>query len=341
MLKHKGTVELTTPRLLLRRFRPGDEKQMFENWATDERVVKYLTWPMHESMEQTREIIRSWIGEYEKNDYYHWVIQMGGVLVGAINLHNIIGHYGCAELGYNLGSRWWGQGIMTEAVEAVMDFFFRQLGGRRLVGRYDPDNIGSGRVMEKLGMQLEGVSRQSFLRRDGTFSDIAWRAILKEEWEIREYGKLKCGTDAFVELPELREGNMTLVCAEKQPEIPEKKYVPAYRFYVMVDGHKVGRVDLRLGYPEVLFFSGQIGYYIDEAYRGRGYAVRACKLLRKVMQAQGMERAYISNAAENAASRRVCEKLEARHVGLYQLPPGHDLRQLGQDYVNIYEYPAE
>ena len=90
--------------------------------------------------------------------------------------------------------------------------------------------------------------------------------------------------------------------------------------------------------PDGLYYGGQIGYNIDEAYRGNGYASRACRLLRAVAKAHGMEKLLITNDVSNYASQRVCEKIPARLVRVARLPEWHELYQEGQRFVNVYEW---
>ena len=87
-----------------------------------------------------------------------------------------------AEVGYVLNRRYWGQGYMAEAVRAIVDFGFRELGMNRIQARCDVPNIGSARVMEKVGMTFEGVLRQQLFEK-GTFHDIKIYSILRSEWE--------------------------------------------------------------------------------------------------------------------------------------------------------------
>ena len=63
---HKGPSELRTPRLLLRRFTPEDAQAMFDNWANDSRVTRYLTWLPHGSPVFTRELLENWCASYER-----------------------------------------------------------------------------------------------------------------------------------------------------------------------------------------------------------------------------------------------------------------------------------
>lgn len=70
MLTHLGTQTLETPRLILRRALPEDAQAMFDNWASDPEVTKFLTWPTYNTVDTAHRILASWIAEYEKPDYY-------------------------------------------------------------------------------------------------------------------------------------------------------------------------------------------------------------------------------------------------------------------------------
>lgn len=74
MLTHKGTKELTTKRLKLRRFTVDDAQDMFNNWASDAEVTKFVSWPPHSTPDLTRELLGKWVEEYEKSDYYSWAL---------------------------------------------------------------------------------------------------------------------------------------------------------------------------------------------------------------------------------------------------------------------------
>ena len=183
MLTHKGTITLTTPRLVLRRLTVDDAQAMYDNWATDEKVPKYLSWNVHESVEFTRELLTKWVSEYDNPKYYRWVIEFADTIIGTINLHDIQDNAECCELGYCIGSKWWNMGIVTEAAGAVVRFTFDELGANRVCALHDTENVGSGKVMQKNGMKQEGLLREHKMRKDGTRGDLAYYAILKKDWE--------------------------------------------------------------------------------------------------------------------------------------------------------------
>ena len=185
MLTHKGTVTLTTDRLVLRRFEIDDAQAMYDNWTTDEKVTKFMTWDIHESVEKTRELLTQWVSQYENLEYYKWVIEYipeNNIIIGDINLHAVSNQSWRADLGYNIGSKWWNKGIMTEAAYAVVEYAFNEIGMNKICAAHDTENIGSGRVMQKIGMVLEGHFYKDSRRKDGSWRDTDWYGILKENW---------------------------------------------------------------------------------------------------------------------------------------------------------------
>ena len=156
--------------------------------------------------------------------------------------------------------------------------------------------------------------------------------------EIAYYNALPVDFSGFIQVPALTDGEIFLVCMKKSPAIPEKKYVPAYSFAVCLGGEKIGECNLRIGYTVGLYYSGQVGYAIDEEHRGNGYAARATSLMAPVARAHGMEKLIITNNYTNTASKRVCEKLNTRLLRQAELPEWTDLYKQGQRFVNIYEW---
>lgn len=182
MIEHKGTKQLQTPRLLLRRAIMEDVQPMFDNWASDPEVTTYLTWPPHSSPAVTEQVISSWIDGYEKPDHYQWMIVLKELdaPIGSISVTDLNDEIQKAEIGYCIGRSWWGKGIMSEALQAVMDYLFDEVGMNRLEARHDPRNPASGAVMKKCGMKYEGTARQSDRNNQG-ICDTCWYALLKQE----------------------------------------------------------------------------------------------------------------------------------------------------------------
>lgn len=181
MLTHKGTVEIKTERLLLRRFRMNDAQRMFDCWANDERVTRYLTWNPHGEVGVTKYILGMWCYEYDKPTHYQWAIEYDGELVGSISIVGFDDMSDRAEIGYCMGFDYWGKGIMTEAVGAVVEFLFNEVGCNRIEIDHLLENPASGRVAQKCGFTKEGVRRE-FFNKNGVFHDDVIYAILRKEW---------------------------------------------------------------------------------------------------------------------------------------------------------------
>lgn len=181
-MKHLGTQTIETPRLLLRRFTLEDAPAMYRNWASDPEVTKYLTWPTHESVTVSRQVLTDWVDQYENDTFYQWaiVLKETGEPIGSIGVVEQNQRAKLAHVGYCIGRNWWHRGITSEAMKAVMDFLFDQVGVNRVESRHDPRNVNSGAVMRKCGMQYEGTLRQSDWNNQG-ICDASWYALLAQE----------------------------------------------------------------------------------------------------------------------------------------------------------------
>ena len=100
-------------------------------------------------------------------------------VLGAISLRVSQAHRH-GEIGYWIGAAYWGRGYATEAARRLTDYAFATIGLRRVQGRHFTRNTASGRVLQKLGMQLEGIHRDAYLRW-GRFEHVAVYAILASE----------------------------------------------------------------------------------------------------------------------------------------------------------------
>ncbi len=184
MLNHKGTITLKTERLILRRFTLEDAEEMFNNWAKDSEVTKYLTWSPHSNVDASREIISIWITEYAKDTTYNWGIELKEIdkLIGSIGVVDLSAKDKRCEVGYCMSKDYWNKGLMTEALKRVMNYLFIDVGVNRIQAKHDILNPSSSRVMEKAGMKYEGTLRQYYIRKDGTFGDIRMYAAVEKEW---------------------------------------------------------------------------------------------------------------------------------------------------------------
>lgn len=181
-MDHKGTKRLETQRLILRPFQLEDAEAMFRNWTSDPEVTKYLTWPTHKSVETTKAIRAYWVEEAKKPEVYQWAVVLKelGEPIGSLSVVSHRDDVASADLGYCIGRRWWGQGLMAEGVRAVIEYLIREVGMHRVAACHDIRNPNSGRVMEKAGMKKEGVLRAAGRNNQGIVDEV-WYSILAEE----------------------------------------------------------------------------------------------------------------------------------------------------------------
>lgn len=180
MLTHKGTQNIQTERLTLRRFEIADAQAMFDNWANDERVTRFLTWTPHDSPESSKQLLESWCAAYENESTYNWAIEFEGKVIGNISVVRFNEKHEYADLGYCMGYDFWNKGIMTEAAKAVIHYLFEEIGFHRLVISHAAGNPASGRVAQKCGLSYEGTRRECYKQADGTFLDLVDYAVLKD-----------------------------------------------------------------------------------------------------------------------------------------------------------------
>jgi ribosomal-protein-alanine N-acetyltransferase len=173
---------LRTERLLLRPLGLDDAAAMFA-YASDPEVTRYVTWPAHRTVDDSLAFLHSVIEAYKRDEVAPWgvVLRAGGVLIGTCGFVDYQPARQRAELGYALGRLSWGQGYMSEAVRAVIAFGFNHLKLNRVEAMCEPPNIGSSRVMEKVGMTYEGLLRE-YLCYQGRCRDLKIYSILRREW---------------------------------------------------------------------------------------------------------------------------------------------------------------
>ena len=182
-MRHCGTQKIETERLILRQFTVDDAQAMYENWASDPEVTKYLTWPMHTSVGVSKAVLEDWAESYGQDNYYQWAIVLkehGSDPIGSISAVHMNDDADVVHIGYCIGQKWWHQGITSEALKAVMDFFFDEVGANRVEARHDPRNPHSGMVMQKCGMKYEGTLRSSDRNNQG-ICDASYYALLRSE----------------------------------------------------------------------------------------------------------------------------------------------------------------
>jgi ribosomal-protein-alanine N-acetyltransferase len=197
-MKHIGTKRIETERLILRRVTRDDAQAMYQGWASDPEVTKYLTWPTYTSIDDAHNILKMWVAEYGKDNFYLWAIVPKdlGQPIGTISVVESSESANWVEIGYCIGRAWWRKGYVSEALKALITFFFEKVGVGRIQATHDPRNVNSGAVMRKCGMTCEGTLRRAAWNNQG-ICDASVYSILREEYD-RKYHMLRELNDANV-----------------------------------------------------------------------------------------------------------------------------------------------
>jgi RimJ/RimL family protein N-acetyltransferase/SAM-dependent methyltransferase len=147
----------------------------------------------------------------------------------------------------------------------------------------------------------------------------------------------------YLQTPIYRYENVALYNDKINLEQPNSGFGPYYQFVINADGKWVGGIFVRIGYSIRIHYSAQIGYWIDdESNRNRGYMTKALLALKPFLKKCGFKHVLISNDENNAASRRVCEKIGATLIDVVDTPVWSGLYQKeGQRRTSRYEWAIE
>lgn len=172
-----------TERLLLRKLSTKDAEDYY-TFASDPVVSVSTLWNRHESLEDTERYLQGVIEKYDRRQAYRWgiIYKPNHQLIGRTGFISWDVEHSRAEVGFALASTYWNQGIAYEATKEIVDYGFSRLSLNRIEGRCNVNNPGSARVMEKLGMKLEGILREQ-LKIKGQYMDQRMYAVLKKDCE--------------------------------------------------------------------------------------------------------------------------------------------------------------
>ena len=143
----------------------------------------------------------------------------------------------------------------------------------------------------------------------------------------------------FYRTDDLRNGEIALELIETREAQPEKRYLPAYYFYICLpDGTRAGKCDLRIGHNDKTYIGGNIGYAVYPGHRGHRYAAKACALLFRLAREHGMDHLFITCDPENAASKRTCEIAGGECLGTEAIPMDNEMYAQGKREVLVFRF---
>jgi RimJ/RimL family protein N-acetyltransferase len=153
---------ITTSRLILRRPKMSDAYGIYE-FGRDSEVTRYVDWPTHVGIQDAKDYLQECAPRWENSYEFDWMITLAGSedVIGGVSAR-IRKH--SADFGYILNRKFWGQGMATEASRIVVDWLFGLNFIYRVWATCDTENLASVRVLEKLGLQREGILRAWVVR---------------------------------------------------------------------------------------------------------------------------------------------------------------------------------
>jgi ribosomal-protein-alanine N-acetyltransferase len=178
---------LETERVTLRKITLADAEDFF-GYYSNPQVTKYLDWRGPSTIEEAQEVIQAWNNNYEQKMIIPWGIALkhSDRLIGTIPFIPIRGTFESTPLfptavGFELSQQYWNTGIMSEALHAVIDFGFNQMGSHRIQAEVYPENTPSLRLLKKAGFQEEGTLRKYLYHEENkVFNDIILLSLLKD-----------------------------------------------------------------------------------------------------------------------------------------------------------------
>lgn len=151
--------KIETKHLVLRRPRISDADDIFDAYASDPEVTRYLTWPPHTDPSTLTSFLRILLTRWDSGEEYSWVLTQPSE-------DRVIGMIGCrvrehmADIGYVLSRKYWTRGYVTEAAKSILDWASGLETVYRVWAVCDVENKASARVLEKVGMEREGTLRR-------------------------------------------------------------------------------------------------------------------------------------------------------------------------------------
>jgi [ribosomal protein S5]-alanine N-acetyltransferase len=173
------------PRLVLRWTSEDDVDAIYEVFS-DPRVMRYWSSGPLPDREAAAAMQREIAQNNLKDTIWKWALALRDTnkLIGTVTLFNLSLSNGRAEIGYAMGSAYWGKGYMNEALTALIVHAFDVIDLRRLEADVDPRNTSSIRTLERLGFQREGFLRERW-HVGGELQDAFFYGLLKREWQRR------------------------------------------------------------------------------------------------------------------------------------------------------------
>ena len=169
---------IETERLILRRFTINDYKEVYE-FGSNKEVQKYTGDTMIPSLDHAKKLIKNvWYADYKKYGYGRWAViyKPENKVIGFAGL-KYLPEFNETDIGFRFLPEYWGKGIATEASKEIITYGFEKLNLDKIIGIAMPENIGSCKVLEKIGLTFYKIDEY-----DGDGGAYHWYKIDKSDY---------------------------------------------------------------------------------------------------------------------------------------------------------------
>lgn len=175
--------ELKTDRFVLRQITKNDSLDIFHYFSLDD-VTRFYDVESFTSIKQAEELIQRWNERFESSEAIRWGITLKSEnrVIGTCGFHGWMKNHYKAHIGYELTPEYWYQGFMTEVAQKITEYGFNNLGFNRIEAFVEPENVGSRKVLSKIGFREEGILKENYYWKN-RFVDNVLFAYLKKDYE--------------------------------------------------------------------------------------------------------------------------------------------------------------
>lgn len=178
----KGTIQMTSRRLLLRRVDIKDADILYKELGCNPAITRYTGWNPYASPALARKKVEQDIARYSEEGTYAWLIQYKEEAVGTIGAYGYNSDLSSIEIGYSIFQRFWGNGFASEAADEVVRYLIQDEGMHRVHAWAHVENAASVRVLLHAGLKQEGRLRQAMKNPDGSYADQLIFGIVEKEY---------------------------------------------------------------------------------------------------------------------------------------------------------------
>ena len=167
-----GTVDLWTGRMILHRYRPEDADSLYQYLGTDPSMYAYSGWNPYATLEMAQETVRGFIASYDDEHVYSWIMDIDDVIVGTIGAYDYKDDQ--IEVGFSVVKGWQGRGLATAALKKVLEYLTENEGISCVTAWCAAENIGSQKVLEKVGMKFLCTEKNALTVGDSVYDKLTY-----------------------------------------------------------------------------------------------------------------------------------------------------------------------